>query len=55
MLINTLSLLLVLAVCSTKLAYPVSRTDVEGAVTNDEVILIDVGLVCTERVLVGDR
>ncbi|KAG1856808.1 hypothetical protein C8R48DRAFT_717846 [Suillus tomentosus] len=46
MVIDTLSLLVVLAVCSTNLAYPVSRTDVEGAVTNDEFILIDVGLVC---------
>jgi hypothetical protein len=46
MLISTPSLLLVLAICSTNLAYPVSGIDVEGVVTSDEVILIDVGLVC---------
>lgn len=46
MLISTPSLLLVLAVCSTNFAYPVSEIDVEGAVTSDEIILIDVGLVC---------
>jgi hypothetical protein len=46
MLISTPSLLLVLAVCSTNFAYPVSDIDVEGAVTSDEIILIDVGLVC---------
>ncbi|KAG1803600.1 uncharacterized protein HD556DRAFT_1523604 [Suillus plorans] len=46
MLMSTQSLLLILAVCSTNLAYPISGIDVEGAVTSHEAILIDVGLVC---------